>query len=189
MSKDPLKWSCACGKVQGEWTPGSSSRIVCYCESCRGFVQSLGADDILDSAGGNDLLQTAPDAFHFIQGQDLLAWTKMTEKGPTRWYTRCCNTPVANTLGSPAIPFLSLQTAYFQPPERTGKIVARVNKKGATGHIEGDMGSAWRMLFAFIVRALKARVSGAYKNNPFFDAQGQRIAARVAVPPNSEVRS
>ena len=183
--KDPVKWSCSCGKVQGVWTPGSSSRIVCYCESCRGFVESLGAGAILDKAGGNDLLQTAPEAFHFTQGQDLLAWTKITEKGPTRWYTRCCNTPVANTLGTPRVPFLSLQTAYFEAPERTGQILARVNKKGATGHIEGDMGSTGRMLWEFIMRALKSRLTGGYKKNPFFDAQGQRIAARVTVPPHA----
>ncbi|NNE88093.1 MAG: hypothetical protein HKN27_08450 [Silicimonas sp.] len=162
--------------------PGSSSRIVCYCKSCRAFVESLGAGRILDDAGGNDLLQTAPDAFQFTQGQDLLTWTKVTEKGPMRWFTMCCNTPVANTLGSPAVPFLSLQTAYFEAPERTGKIMARVNKKGATGHIEGDMGSTWRMLWEFIARALRSRLTGGYKKNPFFDAQGHRIAARVTVP-------
>ena len=78
---EPLKWSCSCGKVQGECVAGRGSRLVCYCESCRAFVENQGAGDILDAAGGNDLYQTAPEAFHFTQGTDLLAWTKLTEKG------------------------------------------------------------------------------------------------------------
>ncbi len=179
----PVNWSCRCGKVQGTWSGAPSSRIVCYCESCRAFVENLGAGDIIDPAGGSDLLQMAPDAFEITQGKDQLAWTKVTEKGPVRWYTTCCNTPVANTLGSPKVPFLTLQTAYFQPPEATGPIAARVNRKGATGHIEGDMGSARAMLWAFAKRALKARLNGSYKKNPFFDAQGAPIAAR-ATPEN-----
>jgi hypothetical protein len=148
-------------------------------------VESLGAEDILDPAGGNDLVQMAPDAFRITQGQEHLAWTTMTEKGPTRWYTQCCNTPVANTLASPALPFLTLQTAYFTSPERTGTVVARVNKKGATARIEGEMGSMRSVLFAFFSRAVKARLTGSYRKNPFFDTKGQRIAARVSVPPRT----
>ena len=174
-----LNWSCTCGNVQGTWSGAPSSRIVCYCKSCRDFAQNLGADNIIDPAGGSDLLQMPPDAFEITQGHDHLAWTKLTEKGPVRWYTTCCNTPIANTLGSPKVPFLTLQTAYFQPPEATGPIVARVNRKGATAHIEGEMGSMGAVLWAFGKRALKARINGSYKKNPFFDAQGAPIAARA----------
>lgn len=152
---------------------------MCYCESCRVFAENLGAGDIIDPAGGSDLLQMPPDAFEFTKGAEHLAWTKITEKGPVRWFTTCCNTPIANTLGSPAVPFLTLQTAYFQPPDATGPVVARVNKKGATGHIEGEMGSMSRVLFSFAGRALKARLTGSYKKNPFFDASGTPIAARA----------
>lgn len=174
-----LNWSCTCGQVTGTWSGTAASRIVCYCESCRVFVEDLGAGEIIDPAGGSDLLQMAPDAFEITQGKGSLAWTKVTEKGPVRWYTTCCNTPFANTLGSPKVPFLTLQSAYFKPPEAAGPVAARVNRKGATAHIEGDMGSAPRILWAFAKRAIKARINGSYKNNPFFDAEGTPIAERA----------
>lgn len=174
-----VNWSCTCGSVQGTWSGAKSSRIMCYCESCRAFAEDLGAGDIIDAAGGSDLLQMPPDAFTFTQGTQHLAWSKITEKGPVRWFTTCCRTPIANTLGSPALPFLTLQTAYFQPPEATGPVSARVNRKGATGHIEGEMGSIWRVLGAFGARAIKARINGSYRKNPFFDASGAPIAARA----------
>lgn len=186
---EPLTWSCSCGKVQGECVAGRGARIVCYCESCRVFVENQGAGDILDPAGGNDLYQTAPEAFHFTQGSDLLAWSKQTEKGPVRWFTTCCNSPLANTLGSPAIPFVSLQTAYFKDPAGAGKVTARVNRKGATGHIEGEMGSTGRMLLAFVGRMARSRLSGNYKKNPFFDAAGAPIGPRATGAPQAAKQS
>ncbi|MEP2140903.1 MAG: hypothetical protein ABJI41_15470, partial [Erythrobacter sp.] len=77
------------------------------------------------------------------------------------------------------------QTAYFEPPEASGPIVARVNRKGATGHIEGEMGSARRVIWAFARRAIRARLTGSYKKNPFFDAQGTPIAKRATPAPRT----
>lgn len=172
-----MLWTCNCGEVELSVTPGNGSRIVCYCGSCQRFANHFGARDTLDYAGGADLFQTAPETVEITKGETNLAWLKFTPKGPNRWYTTCCKTPMANSLGTRAVPFATILSHNIDDKADLGPVEARMNRKSATGHIEEDAGNAGRVIRAFIWRALRSRVSGRYKQNPFFDANGALIAS------------
>ncbi len=177
-----MTWTCGCGDVVLNVTPKGGTRVVCYCESCRGFVVRLGAEGILDDWGGNDLFQVAPEAAVFVTDADKVAWTKMTDKGPARWFTTCCKTPLANTLETRAVPFLTLQSAYFDTQDDLPPIEIRVSRSGAKGHVPESSGGTWRLMRQFAMRSLRSRFTGGWQRNPLFDAAGQPIGPQVPLP-------
>ena len=172
-----MKWTCDCGKVRLSISPGQGTRLVCYCSSCRDFAERFDAGETLDAAGGADLYQTSPESVTIDQGRDNLAWIKLTQKGPVRWYATCCNTPMANTLTTRSIPFATILSANVDDKGALGPVIARVNRRDATAHITEDAGSSGKAIRAFFWRAVKSRLSGAYKRNPFFDNDGKLIAS------------
>ena len=106
---------CRCGEVRAVVTnpsPRTVNRVICYCDDCQAYAHRLGRADLLDSHGGTDIVQVAPASLAFVQGQDKIAGLRLSPKGLYRWYARCCNTPVGNTV-SPAIPFVGLVTQSF----------------------------------------------------------------------------
>src|SRR5450432_3257521 len=106
--KHPLQ--CRCGTLRGLVDePQSANRVVCYCKDCQAFAHFLGRDsEILDELGGSEVIQTLPKNVTFTQGVESLACIRLTEKGLLRWYAKCCNTPVGNTLGAYKMSFIGL---------------------------------------------------------------------------------
>ena len=176
-----VTWQCECGLVEAK-VPATGNRIICYCESCRAFVTKLGGNDRLDAQGGSELLQTQPKDVTLVKGVEHLAYTRLTDKGPARWYTRCCNTPMANTLPTRALPFASFQVHDLEPKEALPELNGVVHLGGATGHIEDVKKASMRRLIASILAgAIKAYATGKVKQNPFFDASGAPIAQRLDI--------
>jgi hypothetical protein len=94
---------CRCGAVRGIVTgasPQSVNRVVCYCDDCQAYAHQLGRADLLNAKGGSDIVQLAPAALTFTEGQDRIAGLRLTPKGLHRWYASCCNTPVGNPVQS-----------------------------------------------------------------------------------------
>ena len=180
-----MQWTCRCGQVEitADIDGANDSRLVCYCASCRRFAVETGASDTVDAAGGVDLYQTAVERVAIRRGAERLTWTRYSPKGPVRWFATCCGTSVGNTLPSRQIPFATLITAGFGDPSALPPVVGRVNRKGATAHIAEDAGNPKKAVRAFIWRALKSRLNGGYKRNPFFDAAGNLIADGPNDPP------
>ena len=173
-----LTWNCACGKVRATM-PAEGNRIVCYCESCRAFVERLGATDLLDEWGGSDLLQTMPHKVTFETGLENLSYMKITDKGPLRWYAACCNTPIANTLPTRAFPFASFQTHQFTPEDALPPLKGHVNLSGATGRVDNVQKVSMLSLIASILGgAAVTYLTGKRRKNPFFNSAGQPIALR-----------
>ena len=173
-----MQWTSRCGSVTAEVETHGGVRAVCYCCSCRDFALRTGAEDALDEAGGSDLYQVAPEAVRFLAGAEHLTWLRLSEKGPLRWYTTCCNTPVANTLGSRAIPFVTLQTHRLSEPSQLPDVSVRVFRRDATARApEGGKG-ATALYLNFAKRALRSWVTGGWRHNPFFDQEGNPIAPR-----------
>ena len=172
-------WICQCGQVELAVDTAGGTRAVCYCDSCRGFVTRLGAADILDPSGGNDLYQVAPEAAAFRKGADKVAWTRMTAKGPARWFTTCCQTPLANTLPTRTIPFLTLQSAYIAHQAALGDIHIRTFTDHAIGAEKPTKAGMVRLLSEFALRALRSRLNGGWRRNPLFDAAGKTIGPNV----------
>ena len=172
-----LTWTCECGGVEVQ-VPAEGNRLVCYCESCRAFVETFGKSDRLDEAGGSDLLQVTPEQVSISKGAEHLRYLRLTEKGPLRWYASCCGTPMANTLGSRMVAFASFQTHDLQPQDKLPEIVARVNLKGALQRVKEPLGSARPLITSLIGRSIKSWVTGSWRRNPFFGSDGTPIAKR-----------
>lgn len=100
---------CTCGAVRGELDPRAVyARVVCYCRDCRAFARALGRPDMLDAAGGTDIITMRPAGLRLLEGRDQVACLSLSPKGPLRWYTACCNTPIGNTARNPAFPYLGI---------------------------------------------------------------------------------
>ena len=113
-----IEMRCRCGEVRGTVTdlsPRTVNRIVCYCEDCQAFAHQLGRADLLNAQGGSDIVQFAPPALSFTQGQPRIVGLRLKPNGLFRWYASCCNTPVGNTL-TPTIPFVGVLATTFGEP-------------------------------------------------------------------------
>lgn len=176
--------ACRCGTLQGTVnTTAPHERIVCYCLDCQAYAHFLGrpADD-LDDRGGTNALLTVPSAIRLVQGADRLASMRMTGRGPMRWYASCCNTPIANTGLSHKAAFASLLApslggagptldAAFGPAELFGFV------KNARGLPKPRQTPFLGVLLRVLVRSLKARMDGSYRQTPFFDVAANKPLA------------
>ena len=103
---------CTCGAVRGELDPRAVyARVICYCRDCRAFARALDRPDVLDTAGGTDIITMRPAGLRLLQGRDQVACLSLSPKGPLRWHTACCNTPIGNTARNPAFPYVGVPTA------------------------------------------------------------------------------
>lgn len=175
----PLR--CRCGALQGQVElNGRGNRMVCYCQDCQAFARFLGpADQVLDAQGGSDVVQLAPHRIRITQGAAHLAVMRLSDQGMLRWYAACCRTPVGNTMSSRAMPFTGLlaQCLDSAPLEAAfGPVRASANTESAIGEPKprafGMAGAVLRILGM----VLGSRLSGRYKDTPFFNASGAPVA-------------
>lgn len=176
MTKDALNWLCTCGKVEISLSPVKGSRCVCYCADCQAFLRYLGREDLFEPASGTDLLQAMSDQVQVTKGAENLACLKLSEKGPLRWYTLCCNTPICNGGSTRKVPLASMFVRHFSDPAQLPAVMARVNRKTATAQITGDPGSAGRLIRSFLGRAFLTLITDRFRKTPFFDASGAPVA-------------
>lgn len=109
---------CTCGAVRGELDPGAVyARVVCYCRDCRAFARALGRPEVLDAAGGTDIITMRPAGLRLLEGRDQVACLSLSPKGPLRWHTACCNTPIGNTARKPAFPYVGIPVAGLRAAE------------------------------------------------------------------------
>lgn len=171
---------CKCGTVRGEVVgKGVNTRVVCYCKDCRAFARFLGnADAVLDAQGGTEIVQVGQPCVSFSHGVEHLAAVRLGRQGMVRWYADCCQTPIGNTMRSPAISFIGLIHSSLDRNAMDsdfGASVARVNTGSALGESKpkptGFLGVAMRL--AWII--LSMRISGRYRKSALFDAQGRPL--------------
>lgn len=172
---DTLEWRCVCGEAHLRVSAGSSSRVVCYCKSCQGAAKHLGHPELLDEQGGSDLLQTAPHLVEIVEGKHKLRVMRLTARGPFRWYSSCCGTPVCNTVPSRHLSFVSLMVPRFDRPEAAGRVIARVFTDGAKGKAPKSFGTA-RLVGGVAARVISGKLTGRWRDNPFFNADGTPIS-------------
>jgi hypothetical protein len=166
---------CRCGTLKGfVANPRSANRALCYCKDCQAFAHFLGRpDEILDSRGGSDVIQILPKNLTFTQGVESLACMRLTQKGMLRWYARCCNTPVGNTIATPKISFIGLLHNCLETPERPlqnsfGPVRVWVFTDSAKGSPKPKEKGKGTIALWFIGTVLKARITGDYRYTPFF---------------------
>ncbi|MFS4580217.1 DUF6151 family protein [Phaeobacter sp. C3_T13_0] len=166
----PLNFACDCGQIRGELSQDAQkagTRIVCFCPDCRANEIYHKQPD--PAPGPVDLFQVNPDGLKFHQGQGLLRVMRLSPKGLHRWYAGCCGTPMANTLAKPTLPFAGMRSDRFADKDALGKIRTRafVKKTGKQPRTEG----AIRMVISLLSRMISARLSGRWKETPFFNVE------------------
>ena len=147
---------CQCGQLGGEVDLSAAvNRCTCYCLSCRAFPKVL--------------------------GREQLAVLRLTPNGTMRWYARCCGTPIGNNVMNYRVSFVGLIHDCLRDPmhsldESFGRSLGGVFTTYAIGEPKpaqiNRLGAVWRLGSMM----LKARLSGAYKNTPFFSADGKPAA-------------
>jgi Family of unknown function (DUF6151) len=168
---------CPCGTLKGTVSaPQTANRVVCYCLDCQAFAHFLGRPaDVLDERAGSEVVQVLPKRVVLSQGIEALACIRLTPNGLIRWYAGCCNTPVGNTLATPKISFIGLlhsclQNSATSLDDSFGPVRAWLNTGGASGNPKPPSRGQVRTVFWFITTTVKARISGSYRQSPFFDA-------------------
>ncbi|MGF1545561.1 MAG: DUF6151 family protein [Parvularculaceae bacterium] len=190
MAKDDLSKStsirCECGAFELA-VDERGVRLACYCADCRAFARWLDRDGALDACGGTGIVQARPDRIRIVKGAERLAGLRLSSKGVLRWYTSCCRSPVGNTAPTGDVPFVGLIVAGLAAPARDAAF-------GPVRHVafpeeaacapgaappKARFGDPGVLILKFVARVLAARLAGAGKRNPFFDAG---TGAPVATP-------
>lgn len=175
---------CKCGKVQGVAEKVSSkvgNHLICYCEDCQNFAKALGNEAVLDSNGGSDIFQLPPCKLKITQGKEQLRCLKLTPKGPNRWYTDCCNTPVANTFaaGMPLVGLLACFIANDKDKSALGEVRFYIQGQHAKGELaDKNVHPKFppKLIRTIMRQALWGKLLGRHKTSPFYDAGGQPVA-------------
>ncbi|MCL2915705.1 DUF6151 family protein [Shewanella corallii] len=186
---ETVQLQCACGEVKGQLkvVPGHFFHVHCLCCDCQQFANELGnADKILDKHGGSELFQTYPAYMDITQGKGNIACMQLHPKGLYRWYTSCCNMPLANTMTSGSVPFVGISVKLMQfADEQTrqdtlGPVTVKAFGKYAIGEMPQDAHerfplSSMPKIIAFMV---KGKFNKRHQPNPFF-IDGVPVASAV----------
>ncbi|WP_298842656.1 DUF6151 family protein [uncultured Roseobacter sp.] len=181
-----VSFSCNCGTLKGvlhEATPQNVCHLVCFCRDCRAFARHMGQAGHLEPGGGSPLVQVLPARIEISDGVDQIACLRLSPKGLHRWYAACCNTPLANTVGSPRMPLAGMwrglfgQTEVFGPVTTLGFTKHAVREPGAPKRDKGII----RMMGGLLGRAVPAWMSGTARQSPFFDEHGAPVSPPVVL--------
>ena len=137
------------------------NRVRCYCSDCRAFGRFFGAgSNVLDSQGGTEIVQVAQGRVHITQGLDQIDAIRLSDKGMVRWYTRCCRTPIGNTMNSPGWSFMGLIHTCLAPEgldQDFGSRVGAVNTGSAIGSPKPKQRGALKAVAIFLRIVISAR--------------------------------
>jgi hypothetical protein len=180
---------CKCGEVRGfvtDLSPRTVNRITCYCDDCQAFAHQLGRADLLNPKGGSDIIQVAPAALSFTQGQHRIVGLRLKPNGLFRWYASCCNTPLGNTL-TPAAPFVGLLAQAFDEPQLdnvVGTPTGALLGKFAIGEPpKGSTGANLPLVLRAIGKVLGWKLRGQTWPHPFFNRQTRAPIYPLTVVP------
>jgi len=174
---------CRCGLVTGRVDADLGQSGCCYCDDCRAFARAIGRDDTLDAAGGTLLYQTTPSRLHLDDGALAhVTCLRLSDKGMFRFHTRCCQTPIGNTMANPKMAFIGIPRAALDGSDGDYPPVMRIQGRFATqtppaGTADVVTPSQAVATMWFLLRATLGR---GHRPHPFFDDGGQpRVPVRV----------
>jgi hypothetical protein len=169
---------CACGRLQGDVSHAEKvmARGLCYCRDCQAFAHFLGrSGDILNGLGGTEVVAIAPRYVSFRRGLEALACMSLSGRGLLRWYASCCNTAVANTARNPQLAYVGLVHTFLDdssvsPDEAFGPVRMSVNTQSAKGRVQTMPLQNAAAILKCAVSMAGSRLSGSYRETPFFKA-------------------
>ncbi|HSX59447.1 MAG TPA: DUF6151 family protein [Tahibacter sp.] len=169
---------CRCGTLEGTLAnPQRAARAACYCRDCQAYARFLGKPELtLDAKGGTDIVATRPDFLTFTRGADQLRCVSLSDKGLLRWYADCCNTPIGNTPRDAKFPYVGLvhDCLAGSDSERDaafGPARTALNTGSASGEVKAPRLPLVLGILRIMRNVFSAKLSGAYRRNPFFDVQ------------------
>ncbi|AOT06788.1 DUF6151 family protein [Pseudoalteromonas luteoviolacea] len=176
-----LHIKCQCGKVRGQVSYGNKlfhNRVVCYCDDCQAFVNHLKQSNVLNAYGGSDVFQVSASQLIFTQGKSNIACLTVTLGGVHRWFAKCCNTPLGNTL-SARWPLVGLLDCCIEEDldACVGRPSGSVFCKFANGEIPYEVKGSWshkQVAAQLIMKIALWRLLRKGKPSPFY-AQGNPI--------------
>jgi len=166
-------------------TAKSGNRLTCCCSDCQAFalyLEGLGrgnAEPILDQFGATDIFQMPVSKLSIETGLEQLACVRLTQKGMYRWYAKCCNTPIGNTMGA-NMPFIGVVHNFMQHQtsrvDEIGKNRAYVQTHEMKSKIPKALkGSSSKAILRSIYKLLCWKVQGLHQPSVFFNLDGSPI--------------
>lgn len=179
--------SCRCGAVKyrvAEMTPQKLlGRGVCYCEDCQAFGHYLGApDEMLDERGGTELFQIQPRYLDILEGKEHIAAVRMSDRGPLRWYTACCNSPLGNSVPTRLVAFTGLIVRPGQLSDEDEAAIGGERIAIFPDTAKGGPDPALKpasiagLMLKNMIQAIGALYIGAHLKTPYFRKDGKPIA-------------
>jgi Family of unknown function (DUF6151) len=166
---------CRCGQLEGQLTfTERAGRAVCYCRDCQAFARFLGnSERILNELAGTDIIATSPRFLRIARGKEQLRCMSLSEKGLLRWYTACCRTAIGNTPRNPKLSYVGLvhsclAGSSIELDAAFGPAKAAINTASANGTVNSTSWSTFRASLKIMRNVLGSRLSGKYRDNPFF---------------------
>ena len=185
-----MQFQCECGQFRAQiihFPANTPGRMMCYCDDCQTYLHHLGRADLLDPAGGTEIIPIYPSEIKILAGREKLKCTRLSPAGIFRWSTICCNTPVGNM--RPKFPWMGLLERGFNVKEPRylentlgpiknrilGKFARGTPPKGTSDKLE------FKDMWVVLPFLLKGFLMGKSKNSPFFnsDAVTPIVAATV----------
>ena len=175
-SPEPIRFSCTCGSVRGHLSrtgrPGGM-HVICHCKHCRAGELWCGTPD--PDPDGVAVFQTTADRVHFDQGFENVSAFRLPPKGPFRWYAACCSVPLFNTASDPGVPFAGLIAARADDMASLGSVRMEIFRTQPDG--SSKWGGSLAVLVSVLASLFSARVSGRWKDTPFFDPESRKPVA------------
>jgi hypothetical protein len=167
---------------------------MCYCRDCQAFARFLGNEgEILDAAGGSDIVATTPRFVSFSQGGEQLRCMSLSPNGLLRWYAACCRTPVANTPRDARLSYVGLLHNVLGGTR--AEIDAAVGPARVAIHTASALKPVTATPVATVASVVKimgnvaaARLGGGYRQNPFFKPGSREPIAPPEVLSSAERR-
>ncbi len=173
-----LSFSCDCGALTGHITQQgvkSGTHVVCFCHDCRAAQLYFNQPD--PAPGPIEILQMAPEEIVIDTGAEHLAAMQLSPKGMLRWYAKCCSAPLATTPLTPKFPFAGFIVKRIPDASSLGPVTTRGFVPGSNGKQSHE--KVRYAAFGLLKRVLKSRLSGSWKQTPFFKSE---TGAPVAQP-------
>lgn len=178
-----MKLTCSCGSVRGktaEMNKTTGTRIMCCCNDCQSFSKFLEQEStVLDSYGATDIFQIPLSYVKITEGVEQIACMRLSEKGMYRWYAKCCNTPIGNTMKA-GIPFIGLIHSFVDNSsvkdaeliENLGYLQTKYAKQAVP---PDQKASQFSVMSKIVFNLISWRIKGFYKSTVFFDDNGMPI--------------
>lgn len=177
MREAHFKTGCECGKFCIEissYPDGTPGRLKCYCDDCQTFLYYIQRSDLLDEHGGSEIIPFFPSDVRILSGVDHLQCIRLMPYGMFRFYTSCCNMPVANT--DPKRAWMGFHKKFLSGKnsekidQDLGSIKASIMGKYAIGSIPKDVPKKINLkgIMAVMPFMIKGFLGKKAKPSPFF---------------------